>query len=230
MNWQNYMTPALQATALAEQVAAQLQTALHARGRATLAVPGGTTPAPFLRALAQHALDWTKVVITLTDERQVPADHERSNARLLRENFLQQGAAAARFLPLFSGESDEAAVQRTAMQLREQCLPLDVCVLGMGTDGHFASLFPGADQLAAGLNLANPAALLAITAADIPEPRLSLSLAAIITAPAVHLLITGEQKQQVLQQATADQQPVPALPVTALLRAAGNQLTVHFAT
>ncbi|PIE01794.1 MAG: 6-phosphogluconolactonase, partial [Thiothrix nivea] len=96
-----------QAVALAQQVSEQLATAIQKNGKASLAVPGGTTPAPFLQALARSALDWNQVYITLSDERQVEADNDRSNARLLRDHFLDR--AAAHFQPLFAGDASAAA-------------------------------------------------------------------------------------------------------------------------
>ncbi|MEZ5479096.1 MAG: 6-phosphogluconolactonase [Thiolinea sp.] len=188
--------------------------------------------------MAQHELAWDKVAITLTDERQVPAEHERSNARLLRENFLEK-CQVGEFIPLFCGQTDEVALRNTTTRLQEHCLPLDVCVVGMGTDGHFASLFPAARQLAAGLDPDNPAALIVVTADHIPEPRLSLTLAAILTAPHIHLLITGEEKHAVLEQArkaaeagtrAADAaHQLPDLPIQTLIEQAGERLSIHYA-
>ena len=120
---------------LAGEIAAVLEAAIRGTGRAALAVPGGTTPAAFLSALGGHALDWAVVAVTLTDERCVPADHPRSNRRLLDETLFAGPARAARFVAL----NDEQALSAL--------LPLDACVLGMGEDLHIASLFPGADRL-----------------------------------------------------------------------------------
>lgn len=219
-----------QAAALAMQVADQLHAAIQANGKASLAVPGGTTPAPFLQALAGIRLDWQRVCVTLTDERQVDMDHERSNAKLLADNLLQR-VAGVRFLPLFSPAQGTAWLAQVAVALRETVLPLDVCVLGMGTDGHFASLFPGAKQLAEGLDIANPEPVLEITADSIPEPRISLSLSALLGARHIHLLITGEEKKQLLQQAQTQLMSgaAPVLPIGALLQHAGERLIIHYA-
>lgn len=231
MNSITYTHREQQADRLAGLVGGQLQTALQQNGVAKLAVPGGTTPAPFMQALAHADLDWSHVHVTLTDERQVPADNARSNAKLLRENFLEQGAEA-QFHGLFDGDSGNLpAVSRDVQQ---SCLPLDVCVLGMGVDGHFASLFPEAEQLMQGLDPTNPDVVLAITAHNIPEPRLSLSLGAILSATHIHLLITGTAKKQVLEQAQAelarwDITRQPALPIQALLHYAQEKLTIHYA-
>ncbi|MGB1011460.1 MAG: 6-phosphogluconolactonase [Thiolinea sp.] len=228
MKFIEYKDRQQQADYLAVVVADQLRIAREANNKAALAVPGGTTPAPFLQALARQTLDWQSVFITLGDERQVPADHERSNAKLLQENFLR-AVPEVNFQPLYREDED---LQHVREALSQHCLPLDVCVLGMGTDGHFASLFPAADQLEAGLDPENTEVLLAITADNIPEPRLSFTLAAILQSTYIHLLITGPEKQQVLEQARRNENTADAsitLPIQALLRYAGDRLQVHYA-
>lgn len=227
-----YIDRQQQAQMLARLVAGQLQAAIDHKGRACLAVPGGTTPAPFLQALAACTVDWAKVTMTLTDERQVPADHERSNAKLLRDNFLERVSGVG-FLGLY-GTPDTVTKSPLSplLQKGEQGrFNLDTCILGMGTDGHFASLFPAVKHLEHGLDPDNPDVLMEITADNIPEPRISLTLQAILTAPAIHLLITGEEKQQVLTQAkqNADRAAQLVYPVEALIRHAGPRLSVHYA-
>lgn len=228
MKFIEYKDRQQQAGYLAATVADQLRTALAAGDKASLAVPGGTTPAPFLQALAAQDVDWSQVGITLGDERQVPADNERSNAKLLRDNFLH-AVPKVNFQPLFSQDTDLTAVSAA---LTVSCLPLAVCVVGMGTDGHFASLFPAATNLAQGLNPANTDVLIEVTADNIPEPRLSLTLAAILQAGHIHLLITGAEKKKVLEQAQRNETQPDAeieLPIQALLRHGAGKLTVHYA-
>ena len=148
---------------LAGEVAAVLEGAIRGRGRAALAVPGGTTPAAFLTALGGHALDWGAVAVTLTDERCVRADHPRSNRRLLEETLFAGPARAAQFVAL-----DDA-------QALSALLPLDACVLGMGEDWHIASLFPGADRLDEALSVDCGAAALRLRAPGAPEARITLT-------------------------------------------------------
>ncbi|WP_020394691.1 6-phosphogluconolactonase [Thiolinea disciformis] len=222
---QTWPDRASQAKGLAALVAQELGQALRLKPSASFAVPGGTTPAPFMQALAQHALDWSRLTVTLTDERQVPPEHERSNALLLRENLLQF-VPDLRFIPLY----ETGAIQQISERLTQQVLPFTTCVLGMGTDGHFASLFPQAKQLALGLDLQQPQALLVMEAPNIPETRLSLSLAALLSAKSLHLLISGAEKLAVWQQALARvEQQQRVLPIDYLLAEAGDKLVTHYA-
>ncbi|HPQ96272.1 MAG TPA: 6-phosphogluconolactonase [Thiolinea sp.] len=217
-----------QAEALAAQVAGELGQAITVRSEAHLAVPGGTTPAPFMQALARIELPWQHVRVTLTDERQVPDTHERSNARLVRENLLQQ--VSANFIPLYRESRSHCGLGLLEHDLTYHVLPLDVCVLGMGSDGHFASLFPGGDNLAQGLDPANSAHVIYLRARGAPEARISLTLSTLLTAPAIHLLITGPEKLDVLEQA-ADALAAgrdSSLPVQQLIRSAAG-LMVHYA-
>jgi 6-phosphogluconolactonase len=187
--------------ALYEAAASALVNALAggiaAKGAASLAVAGGATPAPVYRLLSQAILDWSKVTVTLTDERRVAADHPDSNERMLRQTLLVGAAAAARFAPL-----EEAAA----------LVPFDGVLLGMGEDGHFASLFPGNSALAGGLN--GPSLTIDVPAGEPapPQPRSSLTLKALSGATTTLLVITGGAKRALLERAEG-------LPVAALIDA-----------
>jgi len=102
MHWHSSEDSSHLATALADAVARDLGAAIEARGQAMIALSGGSTPKRFLQELAKRDLDWSHVIVTLVDERWVPANHPRSNAGLLRDNLLQDKAAAARFVPLYA--------------------------------------------------------------------------------------------------------------------------------
>lgn len=218
------------AEALALAVAADLRRAIAARGLATLALAGGNTPRRFLQMLSRQTLDWSKVRVLPVDERWVPNTDPRSNERLLREHLLQGEAAAAELLPLYRPvETPEVALQSVAGDIAHRALPLDVAVLGMGEDGHVASLFPDLVRRDVGLTPAGRAPVLAIRTAAAPEPRLTLTLSAIFTAPALYLHIEGAGKRRVLADALADDvNPGTALPVHAFVTGAPTKPALYW--
>lgn len=216
------------ASALADHVAAMLRVGLRQRGDASLLVSGGRSPLPFLRALAQRKLDWSGVSVSLVDERWVPPDHADSNAALVKANLLQGAAAAARFVPLYGGEATpEAGLAACEERLRSLQRPFDAVVLGMGEDGHFASLFPGETALADLLAVGAPI-VAATHSPAAAHARITLSLAALQDARNLMLQITGERKRAVLEKAAERGTDELALPVAALLRQTTAPLRVFF--
>ncbi len=205
---------------LAELVADQLRATHASKGRATLAVPGGTTPGPFLSALSTADLAWSDVSVVPTDERIVSESDPRSNARLIRETLMQNAAAVANLVPLHEPLLGSLAARVTAV------LPIDVLVLGMGADMHTASLFPGAPELEAALSPDAPV-ILEITPPSQPEARLTLTAPVLRAASVIHILITGADKVAALERALADG-PVADAPVRAVLTAP-CPVTVHYA-
>ena len=211
---------------LAEIVARELREAVEAHGQATLAVPGGTTPGPFLQLLSLENAPWEKVRVMLTDERFVPESSERSNTRLIRQTLLQNRAAAASFVPFYApGDAPEDVID-TLIEGVSAVLPLDVCILGMGEDMHTASLFPGADRLQEALSPDAPA-LLPMRAPGAPEARMTLSAPILRAARSLHLLIMGEGKQMALERAMAEG-PAEEAPVRFVLTAP-TPITIHYA-
>ena len=177
---------------------------------------GGSSPAPVYRRLGAARLDWARVIVTLSDERFVPPSSEHSNARLVRENLLVGEPAKAHLVPLWSDLSDPEAAGRAAEPAIAAMAPFDAVLLGMGEDGHIASLFPGSPALAAGLDLATERLALGVPEphGDPALPRITLTLAALTAARAVIVLISGESKKRVVERALAGE----SLPVGALLR------------
>ncbi len=200
---------------LAELVADQLRAAHATKRRATLAVPGGTTPEPFLAALSEADLNWAHVDVIPTDERDVAESSPRSNARLIREALLVNRAAAAQLAPLRGSPARIAAL-----------LPIDVLVLGMGADMHTASLFPAAPELAAALAEGAPP-VMAIHPPAEPEARITLTAPVLRGASVIHILITGADKLAALDAALADG-PAAEAPIRVAL-AAPCPVTVHYA-
>ena len=200
---------------LAGEVAAVLEGAIRDTGHAALAVPGGSTPAAFLSALGGHALDWGNVAVTLSDERCVPADHPRSNRRLLDETLFAGPARAARYVAL-----DDAPTLSTL-------LPLDACVLGMGEDLHTASLFPGADRLDEALSAECGTPALRLRAPGAPEARITLTAPVLTGAGRCFVLIHGAEKRAALDRARAAAGPAEA-PVRLVLDGL-NPATLYWA-
>lgn len=206
---------------LADILAGQLKQALLANDRASLAVPGGTTPGPVFDNLCSVDLDWSRVDVMLTDERWVPESSDRSNTALLRRRLLVNRAAAARLIPLYAdAATPEEKLEELAAGL-EPCLPLSVVLLGMGTDMHTASIFPGADRLDHALN--GDDLLVAMRAPGAPEPRITLSAKVLKDAFHRHIVIVGSQKRLDLDDAR--ELSAEEAPVSAFLK----DCTVHWA-
>ena len=197
-----------------------LAAGLDARGAASMACSGGGTPVPVYEALsAETALAWERVTVTLADERDVPADHEHRNGKMVRATLLRGAGAAARYVPLEREGTLDVP------------FPLDAAVMGMGEDGHTASWFPQSPGLKEALE--GPRDAIVRTIPDpmpesAPHERLTMTRAAIIGARLVLLLVTGEAKRAVLEEAMRRGQ-VEEMPVRALLHAPNVTLRVLYA-
>lgn len=217
------------AQSLASNVAGRLQAAVDADGAALLAVSGGTTPRLFFRQLSAADIDWKNVTVTLVDERFVAPSSERSNQRLAAMNLLQEKAGPAGFIPFYcEGLTAEEAARDADLKIGALARPLDVAVLGLGTDGHTASWFPGSADLGALTDPDQTSTVLAAEAPGQPETRLTLTLPPLLRADHVFLHIEGEQKMTVLKEAM-NSGPVEELPVRAILRRTARPLQVYFA-
>ncbi|MBZ9674479.1 6-phosphogluconolactonase [Mesorhizobium sp. ES1-1] len=226
-SWNGFASRAELAAALAGHVAGRLTKAIAERGQGFLAVSGGTTPAKFFAALSAVPIEWDRVIVTLVDERFVPASSPRSNAGLVAANLLQNAAKAAQFVPLYhEGSSIEDVAASDNAKLRSLPWPLDVVVLGMGPDGHTASFFPDADELATLLDAASDRIVLPVHAVSAGEPRLTLSMARIVDAGFVALHIEGEEKRVAFDGAVASG---PRKPIRAVLEAAATPVEIFWA-
>lgn len=214
-NWHRFDNREAMVDALKSAISGRLSSAVASRGRASWAVSGGSTPAPLLQAMQNEPLPWDRIDVALVDERWVPLDHPRSNEAFVAAN-LKGGKAAAISITGMKTEHGDAAEGVDAVNLRYGKLvqPFDSILLGLGPDGHTASLFPGADGLAAAFDPdADTCVALTAKRSDVTGDeveRMSLSAAAIGRAPHVVMMITGSAKQRVLEEAM---QPESDLPV-----------------
>ena len=208
---------------LAAFVAKRLAQAISTHGKAVLSVSGGKSPVPLYEALSISDLPWEKVTVTLVDERHVSSAHEASNARLVREHLLQNKAAAASFLPMIASVSESdlplASLADKVDSELQTIGPAEVTILGMGEDGHTASLFPNAPSLDQALSDDSSRSCIAVGLPNPPENapfnRLSQTLAYILQSKCIVLPIAGAAKLATLQQAIDGKSK--ALPVSYVL-------------
>ncbi|OWV69231.1 6-phosphogluconolactonase [Rhizobium sp. R339] len=217
------------ADALADKVANTLSAAIAARGAASIAVSGGSTPKVFFQVLSTRDIAWDKVTITLVDERFVPADNARSNHLLVDANLLQNKAKAARFVPLYQpAASVEEAAKLATAKSAEIGIPFDVVILGMGGDGHTASFFPGGSNLRLALDPQTPRGIITMDAEGAGEPRLTFTFSALEDAKLLILHIEGEGKKDVLAKAEGSGDEAE-MPIRAVLRRAISPVEIYWA-
>jgi 6-phosphogluconolactonase len=220
---QEYDTIEAAAAALADMIAGQIRDAVECRGEALIAVSGGRTPRYVFESLHQRQLPWEKVTVTLTDERWVMPTHEQSNERLVWHYLLKDAAAAARFVPLFGGEATPQqghdACERRLQSLK---LPFDAVYLGMGEDGHFASLFPGSSAVQVDNGLCVP-----VPEAEGRLPRMSLTAPAVLNAQHIYLLFSGATKYAQYQKALQKGDPLE-LPLRLVVQQTNVPVTVLY--
>jgi 6-phosphogluconolactonase len=218
---------------IARHIADALRAAIAARGQASLAVSGGKSPIRLFEVLREQELDWARVSIVLVDERIVPRDHEASNTALVARHLLQGKAAAARFClffrelaPVFNADVLDALVRDATDRIADLPWPLDVAVLGMGEDGHTASLFAGAPGYARAIASDDRLAWVVPEQAPVPAPhaRLTFTLHALLEARELVLSIAGDNKLAVYHQAAAKADP--ALPVSLVLNQTRTPVSV----
>ena len=212
--------------AVAGHIAASLRVQLEQQAATSLIVTGGSSPARCYAELALTAIDWSRVRIVLSDERWVAPDHKDSNERLVRETLMQDRAAAAELVAVHSAASPEERCAELNELLPGLPLPFASALLGMGDDGHFASLFPDAANLDAGLDANNPAWCIPVSTAASEHLRISLTLASLLRSEEIVLLFFGAIKRDVFEQARA---AAPAYPVASLLSQTRVPLHVYWA-
>jgi 6-phosphogluconolactonase len=225
-------TPRAVATRAAGVLAEALRAGVVERGLASLALSGGSTPIPTFHELRERDLDWSRVCVTLVDERWVDPASPDSNQKALELHFLTGPARAARFVPMKnSALSPLTGIGRHVQALHTVPRPLDAVLLGMGEDGHFASLFPNSRALRIGLDLDSDGSCVAVPAAEDgsapAQDRLSLTLAILVRARRLVLLTSGDRKLDVLQRAIETPCNPIDLPIAALLAARPDVEILH---
>jgi 6-phosphogluconolactonase len=227
--WWEYDSVAEMADAVSGDVGFIVESAVDARNASLIALPGGETPQPIFQALAAKKLPWKQVTIIPTDERLVPMDDERSNVRGIAKTFLPNGA---RVIPIAADIADYRLAGNSAdARLQDLPWPPDLVWLGMGEDGHTASLFAGPDLQNA---LDAPKARRAVGVmpdpmpSDAPVPRVTLTRAAILSARTMLITITGDRKRELLEAAIEDGQS-SKLPIGRLLAEAEQPIDIHWA-
>jgi 6-phosphogluconolactonase len=206
-----YGTAEEAAMAAAEAIADWLHAGLSENDRASFIGTGGSSPGPVYDLLATLPLPWAQISVTLSDERWVPSTSPDSNARQLRERLLTGEAASARFIPLWSDTPTAEDAAEAAEMALEDLFPADVILLGMGEDGHVASLFPGSPVLEEGLDPFGGSLVIAVPTGD-PAPtveRISLTLYALKQSFLTVVLIRGEAKRRIIEE--RDGLPIHAL-------------------
>jgi 6-phosphogluconolactonase len=208
IHWCEATDKAALAIMLSDAITKRLQAAIDSGTGASLVVSGGSTPAPVFACLSEADIDWSQVKVTLADERWVPPGDPDSNESLVQNTLLVKKASTARFISLFrDGITPELAVTEVALDLQKMASPFTAVILGMGNDGHTASLFPDAPgaQLSRAMDLNNTAGLAIMHPASVAQTRITLTRRALLNASHRYLHITGEQKCQVLYDAIGDE-------------------------
>jgi len=213
---------------LAPKIGSLLRQVVAKRGRASIAVSGGRTPAPLFDALSMQDIPWSLVTVTLVDERWVDERDPASNARLVHEHLLQNRATLAQFVGLKSAHEDpfEAGTD-VQMRLLKQVMPLDLVILGMGEDGHTASFLPGATGLAEALAPDSHCLCCAIRPAE-GLPRMTMSLPTLLSAGVRILYIVGKDRYPMLVQAMQAGAP-DEIPVRAVLHQSQYPIDIYYA-
>ena len=223
VNLYSAQSPEALAETLAESVAEHLSRRLAEAPAATLVVSGGSTPLPFFRALREKPLDWARVKIALADERWVPESDPASNAALVKNELLQGAAAKAQFV-LFNVSDKDAfeAVSELEADASELTLPVDVLVLGMGNDGHTASLFPDAPELGRAMEHTEGRRVMVMTPPSQSHTRVTLTLPVLVQARHKVLHLKGQDKITTLSRAIEAPGDWSAMPIRAFLQAGLN--------
>ena len=212
---------------LALRVAGHLETDISLHGRATAVVSGGRTPIGFFQQLAKQDIAWDRVSITLADERWVDASHSDSNERLVRENLLIHGATDASFISLKNKAMSAQEGQKELATRLKQVGKFSAVVLGMGNDGHTASLFPGMTNLVSGLDMESGLDCLATSPDTAPHERITLTLPRLLRSTIIFLHLTGTSKLQMLEE-VLEGRDIYEFPIRSVLQQKVTDLEIFY--
>lgn len=214
--------------ALSRRIAGQLQEAIGQKAKASLIVSGGSTPKPLFEKLRKMEIDWEKVSVGLCDERWVDPSQEASNEQFVKRYLLRERASSATFVGMYNDKmAAEEAEHACSEKIRKALYPFDVLILGMGNDAHTASLFPENPKLEKAFDPDNRALCIAIEPENAPHMRMSLTLAAILSARHLYLHFEGKEKQAVYQEAVAGED-IYKMPIRSVLHQNITDVEVYF--
>jgi 6-phosphogluconolactonase len=203
--------------ALKAALLSSIKQSIKAKDQCAIALAGGGTPQPLYRELSHCKLPWYKLTVTLTDERWVSTDHQDSNQNMITQCLLNQAGSELKFIPLKNNYA--SAIEGEAVceaSLSTQIKQLDVVVLGMGDDGHFASIFPDTDNVSVLLDQSTQQKCMAVSPPG-KQARMSLTLSYLLTAKVIYLLITGDKKKQIIDDVMSNRYSSQQYPVSILL-------------
>lgn len=217
------------ATTLAEKIASSLSKSIGQKGQASLVVSGGSTPRLLFEKLSRQPIDWQQITITLADERWVDTTATESNEFLVKSLLLKQHASAAKFVGLKNeAKSTSLGEEATHLLLNTVPRPFDLVILGMGDDGHTASLFPGAERLGEAVDMNNENNCIGITSPNAPFDRMSMTLRTLLDSTEIILHITGASKKSTLEKALEDGEPED-MPIRYILKQEKTPVHIYWA-
>ena len=227
-NFSEYHERAALMSNLARLVASELEEVLIQKDKVTLALPGGSTPGPFFKKLSQIELDWDRVVVIPTDERFVPETDPSSNFSFIKNNLKRHYAQGVKIVNFFRPDHSIENLAASVSEDLKLVLPIDICILGMGSDMHTASIFPDSDRLDEALDLNTSQILVPICSPKINERRLTLTAKVLRESRKTHILITGSKKKEALAFALKSKDSWDVAPVRSVLYGQSD-VKIHFA-
>ena len=213
---------------LALLVSGELKAVLSQKDKATLALPGGSTPKPFFNKLSHSELNWDKVVVIPTDERFVPEADPLSNFSFIKNNLKKNQARGVKIINLFKPDYSLEKLTSIVSEELKLVLPIDICVLGMGLDMHTASIFPRSDKLYEALDLNTSQTLVPISSPEMNERRLTLTAKVLRESQKIHILLTGNEKKEALAFALKSKDSWDVAPVRSVIFGQSD-VKIHFA-